>query len=504
MPEISNAHPARNVSFRRVIPIVLIIAVLGGVAAYAKAKRAPNKYSATAELLFDSSSPLGQLLGLSSSTSSQDAATVSATYVKLASLPGLQGKTLAVLGRGTPGFSVSVAEAGASNLVDVTATTTSPAQAARVANAYTQQFIAYTQNQQGSSVAAAIAALNHEIQAAERAHLDSTQIASLRSSLAQLRTIGAVRPVNVSVAQAATAPTAPSSPHPTRQGLLGLLVGAVIGLAAALLITRIDPRLHSLAAVEADDAVRRLQWRERLAPFSRRGARPAEGGSSARRALRQLISRGRGGPDDGRAATYVVTSTPSKRDGDAGMTIAWELASTAANLGRDSSVLLFQIGDDASDPGLPEWADAPSWHDVLDNRATVEDAIQRVPVGDDAGAERYVDVLRPAAQSARATDDEPGLAELINALSSSYRYIFVATPSPEQLGSAGYLITEADAVVASVRLHRTHNSDARDLLRGVSHRRIDGVYLIGYAERRRAARARDQRPVPRAIASSPT
>jgi uncharacterized protein involved in exopolysaccharide biosynthesis len=216
------------------ILIVVVCAVIGAGAAYWHASRSPNQYQATAVLAFGANQSLRQLLGFNdASVNSADAATVAATNVQLASLPIISQMAASRLPQhsfGGASPNVSVAEAGASSLVNVTATEPTPAKAADGANAYAAAFISYVSGQQSAALANAIAGLKRTTR-------------TPRTDLAQLEALRAAGTLNVSVAQRASPPDSPSSPKPTRDTLLGLLLGLVIGLAAAAVVHQSFGRL---------------------------------------------------------------------------------------------------------------------------------------------------------------------------------------------------------------------------------------------------------------------
>jgi capsular polysaccharide biosynthesis protein len=242
------------------IAIVAVCSAVGAAAAYWHASRSPKQYQSTAVLLFGANQPLRALLGANDATvNSQDAASLAATNVQLASLPvigQIAAKRLPHKMFGGAPPSVSVAEAGASTLVNVTATEPTPAQAALAANAYADAFISYLGDRQSTALADAIAGLQRGVRAQGQKGTNGSN--QSQSTLAQLETLHAAGTLNVSVAQRAIPPTAASSPKPLRDTLLGLLIGLIIGVAAALLlyqslsrrVMRRDAPRSSVATVE--------------------------------------------------------------------------------------------------------------------------------------------------------------------------------------------------------------------------------------------------------------
>jgi capsular polysaccharide biosynthesis protein len=489
-PDIAKEPRVGVAAVRRLLWVIVICAIVGAGAAYAKAARSPNQYEATAELLFGANSSLSQLLGLPDVTSSQEATAATATDVELASLPVLSNLTAAALGRDAPpgGISVAVAEAGASNLVNVTATNTSPPLAARIANLYSQQFVSYTTSQQAAAVTADIDALTRQIRAGRSAGIKPSELAAMQTTLAQLRTIATVEPVDVSVAETATPPTSPSSPHPIEEGFLGLLIGAVIGVAAAVLATGVDPRLHSLGTVGANDTRSVITWEEKVKPLSRRsGVQTPQ--KSALLALRLATTGARAQHEQDDSVQILVTSSPARGDLVTATALAWDLACSAATIGHESSVALVNVGKGQFDlAGAIEPGDRPGWVDVIEGSASLKDAIQSLTVLGDPADGRHVDVLLARQGSELYLDHDVQVRSFLRELASVYRYVVVAAPSADELGPPSYLVSDADAVFAVARVHRSRRRDVRQLLDALASQRASGVFLIGCLDRKASGR----------------
>lgn len=478
----SSRRPFDARAFRRRLWIVLVCAVLGAAGAYVHAKRTPDKYSATAELLFGANSSLSQLLGLANGLSGQDATAVAATNVELASLPVLTTMTEKALGKSAPpgGVSVSVAAVGAGNLVSVKASAATPALAALVANVYARQFVSYTRSQQVTAVAQAIGALQTEIR---HGGIPGTPVSTLRASLSQLQGIAAVEPVDVQIAEPAAAPLSPSSPHPLSEGVLGLLIGAVVGLMLALLADRLDPRLHSFRTLAAGNRdAQFLPWVEGVRPLARQTLLGTPGRSAAR-TFRRIMQTVGENEDSVGALMILVTSGPGKGEARTRTAVAWGLARSAAMAADEHAVILVQLAEDRIDfaerIGL---SDRHGWVDVLEGRTDLSDAVEAVEYG--AGRDRnprQVDVLlRPGFRRAYATlDDEGRFRSLVAALALRYRCVILEAPPVDGLDAAAFLVRDVDAVVAVARLHRSRRDDTEQLIANVSAQRPRGLYVVG-------------------------
>ncbi len=457
---------------------MVLCAALGAVVAYVHADRSPKIYAASAELLFNGTSPVQQLLGLPASSANQDPTTASATDVGLASLPILSSLTEKAMGSAAPanGVSVSVDAAGVSNIVDVTARASTPSLAADVANTYSNQFISYTRSQQTAQVDQAVIALRQQIATEQQDGVGSADLAPSRTTLAQLQTLARLQPVDVSLAQSAVAPSAPSAPRPKREGALGLLIGLVTGLLAALLLERFDPRLRSvddLAGVNA--ATRALPWPAVVKPLSRKRVTAAPGRAAID--TLQLMMRPRfRQPERSDARQVLVTSTASRRDLQTRLAVAWALARAAALRGGGASVLYLTI--DPAYGSVLEFlpTEVATSESALarpqDNGSTVR-PVEFSPGGLHPGV---VDVM-PLPGQRSFLESAIAVQRLVTELSQSYDYLVIDCPPPERMEGAAALIEHADAVVAVTSLYRTRRKAARDMIAELSG--AAAIWLIG-------------------------
>jgi capsular polysaccharide biosynthesis protein/Mrp family chromosome partitioning ATPase len=465
-------------ALRRRLWIVVLCAALGAMAAYVHAERGTKTYAATAELLFNGTSPVQQLLGLSASGGSQDPTTESATDVGLASLPVLTTLTANAMGSAAPanGVDVSVDAAGVSNIVDVTARARTPSLAAAVANAYSNQFIDYTRSQQTAQVNQAVTALRQQIAYEQQNGVASADLAPTRTTLAQLQTLARLQPVDVSLAQTAVAPSSPSAPRPKREGALGLLIGLVIGLIAALLLERFDPRLRSvddLAGVTA--ATHALPWPAVVKPLSRKRVTAAPGRAAID--TLQLMMRPRfRHPERSGAKQVLVTSTGSRRDLQTRLAVAWALARAAALRGGGASVLY--LTTDPTYGSVLEYlpAEDTTAGTAPEHRRDIRSAARPVEFSPGGLHPGVVDVM-PLPGERSFLESAVAVQRLVGELSATYDYLIIDCPPPERMEGAAALIEHADAVVAVTSLYRTRRKAARDMIAELSG--ASAIWLIG-------------------------
>ena len=168
---------------------------------------------------------------------------------------------------------VDVTEVGQTNVIQIAATDPRPKQAARVANAYANNYITVQQQQEvGSLLAAAsqieskITSLDSQIAildaqaktappgqqaglAAQRTALVN-QEAAFKAEQAQFQLNSALQNGGAQLVTPAVVPTSPSSPKKKRNFLLGMVIGLILGIGAAFGLEYIDDSIRSKEDLE--------------------------------------------------------------------------------------------------------------------------------------------------------------------------------------------------------------------------------------------------------------
>ena len=150
---------------------------------------------------------------------------------------------------------VSATVIKSTDLIRVSARSTDPAQASRLANAYATAYIDYRRRQAVDDVLAAsqqvqtkIADLQKQIDTAaagaSRDFLIQAQ-SQFRQSLDELQVAGALKQGGVQLVTPATAPSSPVEPRPMRTAILALTVGLVLAFGIAFLREFLDDSVKS-------------------------------------------------------------------------------------------------------------------------------------------------------------------------------------------------------------------------------------------------------------------
>jgi capsular exopolysaccharide synthesis family protein len=331
---------------RRRLHWVLAIAILCVAVALGISLTQKKEYTATAQLLVQPST------GVVSNAVTQQTITPTDVGTELELVTSAPVKSAA---QKKLGFEpkVSAAEAGTTNVINVSATARTPAEAAKIANLYANAFVGYETTTSNNALTAGESALqsqinsvNSQVGALEAGPTSASTTATisalesqesiLKDELAQLQVTGAETPGGVEVAALAQAPTSPSSPKPTKDGIIALVAGLVLGIAAAFAVEYFDDKVYTKSDAEraagGTPVVAMIPelpgWKKKDEAVLISQADPNSPVTEAYRSLRTAL---KFTPHDGALKTILVTSA-SASDGK---------TSTVANLG----VILAKAGE---------------------------------------------------------------------------------------------------------------------------------------------------------------
>jgi len=486
---------------RRHTPWIILCVSLAGGAAYAFSRSQARVYTATATLVFNNNQQAQQVAGLPVVYNSSPQAQQN-TNVKLVQLGDMAAKTAALLGRGLTRDQVaadlSVSPQGESNIVNVSATASSPLVAAAIANTYTNQFVSEQQNTNHAYYASALRLVNNQLAALSPRERASAAGLALQDRVQSLGVLAELRNGNVQIAQAATAPTSPSGPKIARNTFLGLALGLLLGVSAAFVLQRFDRRIREPRDLEAIYGLPLLGVVPESAALSRsgRGKQRRALPANEEEAFHLIRAHLRYFNVDRELRTLLVASA-APRDGKT--TVARHLAGAAARVG--SRVLLLEA--DLRRPTFATQMDVatgPGLSDVLIGATSLHNATQIValagPRADDP-AVRTLDVITAGA----ALPPNPGelleshaMESLLDCARMEYDLVVIDTPPLTAVSDAFPLLRKVDGVVIvgrvgqnrrdiADRLHTTLTGAGAPLLGVVANgfkARVSNGYGYGY------------------------
>jgi Mrp family chromosome partitioning ATPase len=467
--------------------LVVACVVIALLAAGAYVETAQKKYKATAQMLispiptnnsFLSGLSLLHSSGIPVTDTLNGASLITTTPVAQAVIKqlNLSQTPSKLLG------SVTATPIGQSSLVAVSVTSTSPAQAQKIANAFVTQVVATRTATLHAQLATLIPALRQELRTETAAQQTDS---GLPAELAQLQQLASTNDPTITISSLAQFPTAPYTPKRKLAVIAGVLVGLLIGIAAAFAIDALDPRLRResqipdvvgfrvLARIPNFKGSRRGRLRKHPGPML-----PGELPPSARegyRVLRMVLDRGASGAA---SRCYLLTgSSPSEGKTTSAINLAASLAQTGAR------VLLLEL--DMRRPMLSRALNIKptrGTEHVISSRTRLQDALTPVRSG---GAD--LEVLAVSSPNPQLADSlsYDVVAPLLAEARRLADYVVIDSPPLTSVIDALPVVNAVDAVVVVARLGITplaRMTRLRDLL-VAENAPVAGVVLIGESPR---------------------
>ena len=443
---------------------VILFVVLGLAASLALSLREAKQYSATAQMLVQSSGQavnVGDLGGAAQPVTTID---VQTDLQLITSAPVVKA-VRAQLGAAP---AVSTSDVAQTNVIALTAISSSPARAALVANTYAKAFVAQTQTAAISNQTAAqtqlqsqIGSLAQQIKAMQASSNDAPEVtalanqeAVLKEEAAQLQVNGAVATGGVELVTPAQPPVSPSSPKPARNALLGLAAGLILGLGAAFLRDSLDDAVTSKESAERLGKAPVLamvpmvsSWKKGKDAVVAVSSDPASPAAEAYRSLRTSLQFVRQAHE---LRTLLVTS-PAAAEGK---------TSVVANLGgvfARAGERVVLVSCDLRRPRLGEFFgvdEKSGLTAVLRGERTLEQELQQVPGYD------CLQVLGAGTLPSNPAEvlNGPKARQVFAALRENFDLVLVDSPPVLPVTDAMVLSTYADGTLVVVAAGQTRHA----------------------------------------------
>jgi capsular exopolysaccharide synthesis family protein len=419
-------------------------------------------YTATANLLFrdDATGILDQNTGATLS----DPTRVAATNDALIALPTVAGRAAKIVGDGVTAADVrsaiNIGSGQESDVVEISATTPDPERSAAIANAYGEAYLAFRRDTDRAQLQEAIDLAERNIEALQPSERESEQGQRLQENLDRLRQIQALQTGKADLVQRAAAPTEPSGPDVKRNLVLGILLGAIVGLGLGALRDRLDQTLHTPEDLENVYRLPVLARVPKMRRIGRKQAQEAEEGWELE-AFRTLRANLRYFNVSGRLQSILVSSP---MPGDGKSTVARFLASTMASMG-DRVVLVEADLHKPSSSMLNGKAPQVGLSSVLGG-TELDDALVTVPVRVDAqtGEPRELTLLPsgPIPPNAFELLESTRMARVLDQLEREFDVVIVDSPALTHVSDVRALVGEVSGVVIVSALNHTTRSAAQD------------------------------------------
>lgn len=272
-PETSPLVHGLRVLRERWLAVVAAVVVCTG-AAVGLSVTGTKEYEASSSLLIQPSNLAG-LIDVSAVQPSDDPARTAATNLLLVTSSAVAERVRSALNEPASADDLR-AEVDASaepdaNLIHIKVRDPDPGRAARLADAFADQFVAFRTEANRQRVQEAEKLLQRQIDSLPPGA--SAQRTAFEQALQKVIALRAVTTGDAEVIDRAKAPTTPVSPTPKRAAALGIALGLVAGLALAFLVDLFDQRVKTVEEAEALYGIRALSavpQRPRLAAAGQR------------------------------------------------------------------------------------------------------------------------------------------------------------------------------------------------------------------------------------------
>jgi polysaccharide biosynthesis transport protein len=491
--------------------LVAVVVILCSVTAFLMAKSQTPMYEASARLMYQPPADVTDPVAGSAAIDSGQLSIQLQSVIDTIEDPTVRARAEARMGIVTLPDTTEVTAgvyvppgASSSNLVQITATATSPAAAARTANAYAAAVIDLRKAWEVRRYRAAKRVVENQLKLFTTAASQlTTDYLNLVQQLRNLQIAEATATGDFRIIVPAKRPDSPVSPKPLQSAALGFGVGLVAGVGLAFLAGKIDTRVrtHREAGQILDlPIIGRVPRMSRNALRGNGLAALTEPDGQASEALRMLRSNLEWAGIDNRLCTVLVTSSVK---GEGKTVTTCNLAVTLARAGKRVLV----VDADLRDPRVHATFNLPNavgLTSVVLGKTELKDALltfqpsRTLPL---AGARQLPPsrtIVGGTVNPAEGTilvltsgplPPDPGeiiasqrmAAVIAEAADSRADYVLVDTPPILSVGDAGALASSVDGLLLVVNLEKVRRPtliDAREYLAPLPCRKI-GVIVVG-------------------------
>lgn len=456
-------------TLRRRLPILLVCTAVVPAAALIWSLQQPDEYESTASILFRNVE-LDQSEGSSFAPASDDPTRAAETNVKLVSKGEIAARTAKRLD--TPGITpgsieeaVDISLEGESDIANVNAKAEDPQLASHIANAFALEFIEQRREADRRAILSGKAQIEAQLEQLSPAEAEGLQGQRLNERSEELSVLASLQTGNAEIVQRATPNDSPVSPKPLRNTVVGLILGALLGIGLVLLIDQFDTRIKDESEVEEAYGLPILT----SLPHSNEIKPPSEYdpiglGPPGSEAFRMLHANLRyfnvGKPIE----TLLVTSATAK---EGKTTVSWGLAVTEARSGK--SVLL--IEGDLRQPSLSQRLGIVP-ESGLSLVLAGEDSLDSARVSMDAASATSgdLDVLfaGPPPPNPAELLESPRMTKLLEEARKRYDLIVIDTP-PTIVADSIPLMRQASGVLIVARVNYAQHDLAHNLRDLLAH-----------------------------------
>jgi succinoglycan biosynthesis transport protein ExoP len=494
---VDERHPSEGVfaAVRRRLWLALLCALIVPAGAYVLSKTVEPEYTASATLLFREPPLQRGFPGVSLIIRDAEARRELLTNVQLASLSVVAERTARRVSGNVSAAQVAqdvdISVNADSDVGTVKARARSGELAARLANAFADEFIAFRRSADVARIHPIQRRTERQIKLLEAksplaAALTPKQrrarLQTLRRRAHSLDALAAVQTGRAEVVDPAAAPATPSSPKTKTNVAVGGALGLLLGVSLAFFVDRLDHRLRGpWAAQRALGDLPVIGSIPHSRVLSSKGTQVSLAPMAELEAFRSL--RANLTDPGGRDLRSIVITSP--RRGDGRTTTAWHLAVAAAETRK--RVLLLEA--DLRQPRLRQMLGFADGRGLVQALASDDDLfgeVQRIELasriqqanGDVPRA--VVDVI-PAGQ--RTADPSHVLSSermrlLLRTAEERYELVIIDTPPLLAVADAVPLLAQVGGALVVVRIRHTRDSDVVGLAQRLRNLRAHPLGIV--------------------------
>jgi capsular exopolysaccharide synthesis family protein len=459
--------------------IALTVAVSTGLA-LALSLTAAKQYDATCQLLLRGEEPINSILDPSASSRSSDPERDLNTEVELIKLGPAAQVVQRQLGlKRDPDHlldQIKTDTSSTSSIVALRARDRDPVMAARIANAFAEAYVEFRVSSARERYRQAADLARRQLLELSEADRDSVQGRDLQARQRELQIASALQTGGAELVRRASVPTSASRPRPRLSAAVGGLLGLVLGVGGALVLSLVDRRFRDEHEVEEFFGL------PVLAAIPRRARRGAEIDDPAQREAYGLLAANLRLTGTGRASSVVMVTSPGPGDGKTSVTLG--VARAYARLGLS----VVAIEADVRRPAFSRYADVSGSEGltgVLAGGAVAHELIWLDPEtlrlidadGGEGGAIGLLPVGALPDNPPRMLSD-PGMSIVVDAARTLADVVVVDTAPVGTVNDATMLAPLVDAVAIVSRLNQTTKDAARRAKRTLGNLGADVLGVV--------------------------
>lgn len=240
---------------RRRWRLVALVVFLTTLAALVTSLSAPNQYDATAKLLLRDDEPIDTLLDRASGGGATDPERETNTKVALIRLETVADRVAKRLHVDLTSAElldkVTAEVEGNSDIVGITVRDRDQRRAARIANGFAAEYVAFRRKSARANLDEAAALARNRLRSLTDEERASAEGRQLEARLRELEIASSLQTGGAEIVRRAAVPTSVATPRPLRTGLVGVMFGVLLGIALAAVREFVDRRLRDETQAQA-------------------------------------------------------------------------------------------------------------------------------------------------------------------------------------------------------------------------------------------------------------